>query len=77
MNVAILLLKSSACASSKKLHKNAFFMSLQDVRDHGGSCLSPCEASPASEVVFRDSLDFNSRYEILEPLQMIHRILVR
>ena len=47
--VAILLLRSSSLASSKKLHKKAFLISVQDVRDPGGNCLSQYEASPASE----------------------------
>ena len=49
VNVAILLFKSSARPSSKKLRHNAFLMSVYDVRDHGGNCLSQCEASPKSE----------------------------
>ena len=49
MNVAIMLLKSSARALSKKWHKNAFLILAQDVRDPGGNCLSQCEVSPASE----------------------------
>ena len=49
VNVAILLLKSLARASSKKWHRNAFLISAQDVRDPGGNYLSQYEASPASE----------------------------
>ena len=84
MNVAIFLHKSSARASSKKLRRNAFFMLVQDVRDTGGNYVNKCEASPASEylrsmqrkIVLRDSIGFNGRNKILEPLQMVHRMLM-
>ena len=49
MNVTILLLNSLARDSSKKLRRNAFLMSAQDVRDPGGKCLSQSEAFPNSE----------------------------